>query len=259
MKYFSQSIRPFSVIGLLALMSLAACSAKVTESNDQTPSANSPLAHKVAGPSIDGKWASRCHLATFIDKQKIVDGSVFIHLDVKGQAVERRTENFSDENCLLPIRTRTDKGNFRYLEAKNENKYIVEYRFDFGDGGISISQETIKYSNGRLWISNFQYSPNIEMQRLDKPATTPGTNGAASICVEREADIKKLGADAQAQLEAALHSAFGGPKVRSTYELRQATRDFKSKYSEVQCDGQTTESFVSHLKRTADEIDQMGR
>lgn len=250
------------------LLLLAACSAKVSTDGGGAPPAPAPdvVTNKdaVTGPTIDGKWSSTCHASSFVADKKRVDGSIIIHLSINSRSVERKTERFSDANCTPAnaLKTQTLTGSFRYLALQSTNVYTIEYRFDLGGGVSTMPQESIKFENDTLSVSNFQISPDIILTRDTAAAPQPAAPAApaapsapAATCTERDSDMRSLDADAENDIRDAYHGVGQGTVMAA--DLRKKVSAFKAKYSGLSCDGETTESFTQQITSIANQIESM--
>jgi hypothetical protein len=75
-------------------------------------------------------------------------------------------------------------------------------------------------------------------------------------CADRAREMRLIEADGQRTLERATHAGFQGDTPPSSFELRSEVSDFKARYGDLRCDGESTRTFEEQMKREMDEIDQ---
>ncbi len=244
------------LLSLSALaLTMAACFAKV-EGVGGAPGGGVPSgptkADAVSGPSLDGDWTSSCVQETIFLNGRFVDGSAIIKMKIKGREVSRLTTEYSDRSCYTVASEKEKKGSFRYIEAKANGVYRVEYQFALGNGVTELPEEDIQLKDGVLAISNFNIPLNYKLTKSGA-APSPGSVN----CAERKVAMDDLKSRTQTRYEKAMSDAMRGIPARNASDLAQEARAFEQKYGETRCDGQqTTRSFVESINRMVDEINR---
>ncbi len=140
---------------LLVSTGLAACSASV-DGGSPVPSVTPKEKAQVAGPNLDGVWASSC-LEDSFDR-----GSKKITMVIKDKSVHRTTEKFLDLNCTRAGEVIVQAGSFTFQKQYAKEIYEVEYRFDLGNGVTSITFENLRLADKILWIGEFYSGDGVE-------------------------------------------------------------------------------------------------
>lgn len=148
-----KTVQTITIFSALAL-ALAACSAKVSGNGSspdiKIPSIDEGFAHKITGPEVSGSWSSDC---VFDDLEEKYHVKRISFVDNK---VERVVTYFSDMSCEKKLSTSDLRGFFRWVDVTSYGGYLMDYRFDLGNGGYSMTAEEILIENGKLYLSDFR-------------------------------------------------------------------------------------------------------
>lgn len=213
----------FSTIALIAVTQLVACSAKV-EGNADGGGGSGPTPAgteegffdprpSIAGPNLEGKWKSACHVA--------YDYSSYMYqYTVNGQAVERTESRFTDSQCSNLRKETAYKGRFRFLEASADKTYTVEYAFDEGNGITSFPQEKVLVEGNALYLSHFMVGDGATVFKNQPLYKVTGLMSLSSTSVV----VKMRGVYPIAVVDGVEHVVVS--KDRSTGEQFESARGF---------------------------------
>lgn len=110
---------------------------------------------KVTGPDVEGTWASLCTYdegSQYNDKdsQYRVRKIVF-----DKNKVVRIDNTYFDKECRKIKTTSELKGVYRWGNVTSYGGYLVDYRFDLGNGITSITAEEVLIEKGVMYLSDF--------------------------------------------------------------------------------------------------------
>jgi hypothetical protein len=137
---------------VMGLVGLAACSAKVSGGGGDVVPQSSPevFQHKIAGPDVEGTWASACLFDSYKTKYKQMS------IQFIGQSIKRSASLFDDEQCAQVFKKIEDVGTFRWVSPTSYGGFLMDYRLEAGNGVIGITGEELLLEGDVMYLSDFR-------------------------------------------------------------------------------------------------------
>lgn len=142
--------RQLILSAVLSTVLLSACSAKIEGgSGDAQPAATEePFTHKIKGPDVEGQWSSDC-VKEREDQYRQRKASF------KENNILRSDIIYYDSSCTAIKQKYVTVGTYRWANVTNYGGYVVDYRFDLGNGVTQITGEEILIQGNLMYLSGF--------------------------------------------------------------------------------------------------------